>query len=178
MQTTGFEDLSCASAAEKSAAVRAKGEARTVLMQAQLQDTAVFAAANSAGASVLGGMVYQTPGVREAEALIHAATQQAEAEALGHIESVCLCLCVCRVLWCLRGCVCVCACTIVDQHCTRIHINAHIRTVCMHAHMYICAHADVLELERALPAAAAGARAAGSREGSTARAREFDQIGG
>ena len=71
-----------------------------------------------------------------------------------------------------------CACTIVDQHCTRIHINAHIRTVCMHAHMYICAHADVLELERALPAAAAGARAAGSREGSTARAREFDQIGG
>jgi len=48
----------------------------------------------------------------------------------------------------------------------------------MHAHMYICAHADVLELERALPAAAAGARAAGSREGSTARAREFDQIGG
>jgi len=97
-QATGLEDLSCASAAEISAATRAQVEARTALMQGQQQDAAAFAAAHPAGASVLGGMVYQTPGVREAEALIHAATQQAEAEALGHIQSVCLCLCVCRVL--------------------------------------------------------------------------------
>ena len=59
-----------------------------------------------------------------------------------------------------------------------LRINAHISTVCIHAYLYICTHADVLELERALPAAAAGARAAASGAGSAARAREFNQIGG
>ena len=108
-EATGLEDLSCASAAEISAAIRAQGEARTALMQAQHQDAASFAAAHT---SALGGIVYQTPGMREAEALIHAATQQAEAEALGHIQSVCLCLCVCRVLW-FNG-VCVDACAFVS----------------------------------------------------------------
>jgi hypothetical protein len=59
-----------------------------------------------------------------------------------------------------------------------LRINAHMSAVCVHAHLYICTHADVLELERALPAAAAGARAAASGAGSAARARELDQIGG